>query len=290
MPGPGRTSWKRRSGIKRIMNKLFKGALMALVAVLMLSSCRSSRPIIKEPLKAEGPEYLYSRLKESEFKFDWLSMKFSASYSDKHSSADFSGQVRIRKDSMIWITVSPALGLEMFRMVITNDSVKYINRLNKEYFAGDYALVSRFLQIDVDFDIMQSILLGNDFQFYETNNFRASIDELTYKLSTTGRRKIRKEAGVTSADPVVLLQNIWLDPSSYKIKKIDLKEYMKDNRKLTATYGDFQALNDQIYPSVIRFEIMAEETMKVKVKYEKVTINEPMTFPFSIPANYQLIR
>jgi hypothetical protein len=272
------------------MNKLVKGIFFAGAVILLLSACRSSRPMIKEPMKEEGPDYLYSKLKQSEFEFDWLSMKFSAGYSDKKSSADLNGQIRIRKDSMIWITATPALGLEMFRMVITTDSVKYLNRMSKEYFAGDYALVNRFLQIDVDFDMLQSIITGNDFQFYETNTFRASIDNLNYKLSTTGRRKIRKEAEDYNNDPVVLLQNIWLDPSSYKIKKIDLKEYMKDNRKLTATYGDFQALNDQIYPTEIRFEITAEETFKVKINYEKVTVGEPMTFPFSIPENYQMIR
>lgn len=272
------------------MIKIFKRIGMMGLVILALSSCRSTRPLIKEPLKEQGPEYLYSRLKQSEFRFDRLSMKFTASYSDKKSSADLNGQIRIRKDSLIWITASPAMGLEMFRMVITTDSVKYLNRMNKDYFAGDYALVSRFLQIDVDFDMLQSILLGNDFQFYETNNFRASIDNLNYKLSTTGRRKIRKEAEAAKNDPVILLQNIWLDPSSYKIKKIDLKEYMKDNRKLTATYGDFQALNDQIYPSDIRFEIQAEEKSKVRVKYDKVATGEQMTYPFSIPPNYQRIR
>jgi hypothetical protein len=272
------------------MNKHFKGIILLCTAVMLMTACKSTRPLIKAPLKEEGPDYLYSRLKESELHFNWLSLKFDASYTEKKKVTDFKGQIRIRKDSLIWITVTPALGIEAIRMVITNDSVKYVNRLNKDYFIGDYALVSKFLQIDVDFDILQAIILGNDFQFYDTNTFRASIDNLDYKLSTTDRRKIRKEAEDASTDPVVLLQNIWLDPESFKIKQIDLKEYMKDNRKLSGSYENFLPLENQLYPSTLRFDITADDIIKIKINYNKVTLNEPMTFPFSVPENYERIK
>ena len=272
------------------MNKLYRGILLAGAAILLMSSCKSTRPLIKAPLKEEGPEYLYNKLKENELRFDWLSVKFDASYIEKRNSTDFKGQVRVRKDSLIWVSITPALGIELFRMVITTDSVKYVNRFNKEYFVGDYALVSRFLQIHIDFDILQSLILGNDFQFYETNSFRASIDNLNYKLSTTGRRKIRKEAEDANSDPIVLLQNIWLDPESFKIEKIDVKEYLKDNRKLSATYGDFKGIENQLYPSALQFDIQAEDMIKININYSKITLDEPMTFPFSIPENYKRIR
>lgn len=272
------------------MNRLFIGILLLGSAILLMTSCKSTRPLIKAPLKEEGPEYLYSRLKDNELRFDWLSAKFDASYSGKKNSSSFKGQVRVRKDSLIWVSITPALGIELFRMVITADSVKYVNRFNKEYFLGDYALVSRFLQIHIDFDILQSLILGNDFQFYESNSFRASIDNLNYKLSTTGRRKIRKEAEDANIDPIVLLQNIWLDPGSFKIKKVDVKEYLKDNRKLSATYSDFLGLENQLYPSALNFDIQAEDMINIKINYSKVTLDEPMTFPFSIPGNYKRIR
>jgi len=272
------------------MSKAGTGILLLFAAFLALSSCKSTRTVIKAPLKEQGADYLYSQLKENEFNFNWLSAKFDASYSDRKSSADFKGQVRIRKDSVIWVTISPALGIELFRLVITQDSVKYVDRFNKEYFSGDYALVSRFLQIDVDFDILQSLILGNDFQFYEANTFRASIDNLEYKLSTTGRRKIKKEAEAASSDPIVLLQNIWLNPETFKITRIDVKQFMKDNRKLDAFYGDFLQVGSETYPSALNFHILAENPFDLKINYSKIGLDEPMAFPFSIPGNYRRIR
>jgi hypothetical protein len=272
------------------MNNILRTIILSVAAISLLSSCKSTRPLIKAPLKEEGPDFLYTNLVQNEFQSDWYSVKFDASYTDKKNTNDFKGQIRIRRDSLIWITITPALGIEMFRMIITNDSVKYFNRLNKEYFTGDYALVSEFLKIDIDYDILQALLLGNDFQFYETNSFRASIDNLEYKLSTTGRRKIRKEAEETSDDPIILLQNIWLNPESFKITRTDVKEYMKDNRKLQASYSDFVALDNQLYPSRLQFDIMADDVIKLKVSYTKVALGEPLAFPFTIPDSYQKIK
>jgi hypothetical protein len=272
------------------MNRSFPLILLVLAGILLLASCKSTRVAYKAPLKEEGPDYLYAKLKDNEFRFDWFSARIDANYQEKKSSSDFSGQIRIRKDSLIWVTISPALGIEMMRLLVTNDSVKYINRFSKEYFIGDYALVSRFLQIDIDFDILQALLIGNDFQFYETNSFRADVDFPEYRLSTTGRRKIRKEAETTGVNPVVLLQNIWLNPETFKITRVDLKEYMKDNRKLEANYSEFVRINGSEYPSRLNFNIQAEEMVRLRMGYSKVSTNEPLSFPFSIPGSYRRIR
>lgn len=264
--------------------------MLIFASVLLLSSCKTPRTIIKAPLKEEGPEYLYSKLKENEFHYEWLALKFDAKYTENKGSTDFKGQIRARKDSVIWVSISPALGIELFRLIITNDSVKYVNRFNKEYFAGDYALVSRFLQIDIDFDILQSLLLGNDFQFYENNTFKADVDFPEYRLSTTGRHKIRKEAENLGTDPIILVQNIWLNPESFKITRIDVKQFMKDNRKLEAYYGEFDKVEKETYPASLNFNITAENPFSLRINYSKAVLNEPMTFPFSIPGNYKRIK
>ena len=76
------------------MNNIIKGLILLSTCMLLLSSCKSTRPMIKAPLKEEGPDYLYSKLKESELKFEWLSLKFDASYTEKRNKTDFKGQIR----------------------------------------------------------------------------------------------------------------------------------------------------------------------------------------------------
>ncbi|HAR20844.1 MAG TPA: DUF4292 domain-containing protein, partial [Cytophagales bacterium] len=40
--------------------------------------------------------------------------------------------IRIRKDSVIWISVNPALGIEVVRALITKDSIFVIDKIHKD--------------------------------------------------------------------------------------------------------------------------------------------------------------
>jgi hypothetical protein len=262
--------------------------LLLLVAVVMVS-CKTPRTVIKAPLKEEGPDYLIGKLDESELQFNWMSAKFSASYALDRKVTEFSGQIRIRKDSVVWVSITPAMGIEMIRLKITTDSVMFMNRFSKTFFIGDYSVVNEFLQTNLNFDILQAFIIGNDFQFYDNASFRASIDNMQYKLSTTGRRKIKKEAASSDTGPLVLVQNIWLDPESYKISRVDVKEYQKDNRKFEANYSEFIEMDKQLIPTLINVNVTSEHLQEIMISYSKIVLNEAFNFPYSVPDKYQQI-
>jgi hypothetical protein len=257
---------------------------------LLLISCSPVRKALKEPIREEGPEFLFAKLKESELKYDWFSAKFSADYENNGQEHSFNGQIRIRKDSLIWISLTPMLGIEAVRLMITQDSVKFINRLNDTYFLGDYDFVNRFLNTNIDFDLLQAFLLGNDLQYYENGKFRATIDNREYKLSTAERSKLRKYVKSSEERLKIFIQNIWLDPATYKITHADVKEIRRDNIKLESFYGDFTPLEGQLFPGKMEYTIKAEHTIRVKADFSRMTINIAQQFPFKIPSNYSPLK
>jgi hypothetical protein len=261
-----------------------------LASLFFLSSCSPARIAMKAPIKEEGPDYLFAKLKEKELKFDWFSAKFSADYSNKGKENSFNGQIRIRKDSLIWISLTPMLGIEAVRLMISQDSVKMINRLNDTYFLGDYEYVNRFLNTNIDFDLLQAFLLGNDLQFYEDGKFRASIDGGEYKLSTGERSKLKKFVRNSQENLKIFIQNIWLDPVSFKITHADVKEIRRDNIKLESTYADFESLDNQLFPRKMTYTIHADNTILVKADFSKMSLNIPLQFPFKIPGSYQPVK
>ena len=46
---------------------------------------------------------------------------------------EFNAFIRLQKDKMIWISINALLGIEAFRAIITPDSVKVLNKLDKVY-------------------------------------------------------------------------------------------------------------------------------------------------------------
>jgi hypothetical protein len=258
--------------------------------IVTLSGCSTRRSLIKAPLKDEGPEYLFEKLQANQFKFQTISAKLNIGYKTDNKLFEFKGQLRMLKDSVIWLTFTQDLGIEIARIIITQDSVKFMDRFNKKYFIGDYAFVNDFLKTNIDFGILQGIILGNDFEYYENVKFKAQVDGNQYHLFTTERSKLKKYVRNSSDENRIFFQSIWLNPNTFKISQIKIKELTKDSKKLTAKYSNFEMTEGQLFPLTLIYELEAESPVQVEAKYSKIELNQPLTFPFKIPSNYESLN
>ena len=251
-----------------------------------ITSCKTKKSLIKAPLKEEGPEFLFGELKEKEFKFQTFEARFNIDYNENVRYLDFKGQIRIVKDSVIWISFNQDLGIEIARLLITADTVKYMDRFNKKYLITDYVFINNFLNTSIDFGILQSIILGNDFEYYDRAKFKTSVDGELYKLSTGGRSKLKKYVRNSNDAERIFLQSMWLNPETFKIIQLKMKELTKDSKKLVADYSDFENIDGQLFPTKINYLVEAEDAIKVKVHYNRIVLNQKMNFPFKIPSRY----
>jgi hypothetical protein len=174
--------------------------------------------------------------------------------------------------------------------MLTQDSVKFINRMNNTFFAGDYNYVNQYLNTNIDFDILQSFLTGNDLSFYENGKFRAGLENNSYKLATAERMKLKKFIRNKQEDLRILIQNIWIDPESFKITRADVKEIREPNIKLEARYSSFEKIEDQLFPKEMSFDISADNNLSVAVSFSKININKAQPFPFKIPQSYHPVK
>jgi hypothetical protein len=69
-------------------------------------------------------------------------------------------QIRIQRDSLIWFSLRHAIGLEVVRGLITPQTVKWINRLEKCYEQHDYKTLGQQLHIHCHYALLQAILLN----------------------------------------------------------------------------------------------------------------------------------
>jgi hypothetical protein len=275
--------------MKRNRFKLVFGLLFILI-LAGLQSCKTKRAIIKKPLKEQGETFLLEKMAASELDFESFSARCAVTViTDKKSKTDFRGQLRIQKDSIIWMSLSPALGIEVARLMITQDSIWFINRIDKTYFRGDYDFINSFFQTTVDFDILQALLLGNDMVDYEDENFRASIDAMDYRLSAN-RRAQKKKLLRDEESPNILVQNIWLNPDHFKIVKVNLKEFGEENKQLEVRYSRFGAVHDQLMAGMLEMLLQAEKKLQITMQYNGISIDESLKFPFNIPSKYDKMR
>jgi len=263
-----------------------------LILVVLLSACSTHRKAIKTPLKQLGVSYLIDKLDSNQLKYNNISSKFSASYTLGSKTTSFKGTIRIKKDSMIWLSIAPALGIELFRVQLTPDSVKFLNRLESSYFAGSFNYLNQLVNANINYQILQSVLLGNDFSTHDPSLYKAGLDNKQYKLSSI--EKYRNNRGIIDSLGFNLVQHIWLNPETFKISKHLIKEKKQKDKqkKIEVLYDDFKEINEQIYPRSILFTIVskAAKDIELSVNYTKTNLDQAIRFPFRIPSKYTPIK
>jgi hypothetical protein len=284
------------------MNKLiFKYSLFLLSSLFFIAGCKTTKQLTpvaeQKPVtqaqvadtiqKEANSAFLFSKMKENQFRFNRLIIKYSADYINNGEKTSFSGQIRLLKDSLIWISISK-FSIEGARLLITNDSIWFLNRMEENWMATDFSYINRFANNAVDFDMLQAFIAGNDFSYYETDKFKASMNGDEYKLSTVNRHKLKKYVRNQNDMLRILVQTLTLDPNTFKIKDVMVKE-VKENKKMRAEYLDYQQIGNQLFPGKINVSLHAEKEIKLNLEYNKVTLDEETNFPFKIPSSYQRV-
>lgn len=272
-------------------NRFFALSLLVFSIVTFFSSCTGSRKAVREPIKEQGAEFLMNKLKEHELKFQQLSAKFNVTYEVDNKKTNVSGNLRIDRDSIIWISITPVLGIEAVRFMLTPDSIKYINRLNNTYFLRDFVYINQLLNKTLDYDMAQAFLIGNDFSLYDSNSFKASVESQEYKLNTVNRRKLRRYVRRSEDDISIPIQSIWLDPVNFKISKVLLKEAERDSRKFEAQYAEFAEVDGKLIPTSLDFKVETDkQKIRIEITYSKIQLDQEQTYPFRVPESYSEIK
>ncbi len=95
--------------------------------------------------------------------FEWLTANLSIQAEDNGVLFDdLSGQLRMRQDSLVWLSVTATMGVEVMRAKVSSDSVWIVNRLEKTYLAEPLDTVSAQLGMPFSLPWIQTLLLDNN--------------------------------------------------------------------------------------------------------------------------------
>lgn len=144
-----------------LRNRAFIAFLTAVVAVL--ASCKTQQPItrILPVVGHKSPQGVLDASESHKLKFETLSFRAATEIKNEGKTQSFKSTVRIQRDSAIWISVSAIAGVEAARMLITPDTLKFLNRLENTYFIGPTTYLDSMVKVEMDFATLQAVLVGN---------------------------------------------------------------------------------------------------------------------------------
>lgn len=234
-----------------------------------------------------SPDSMQVLIRRAELDFSWFSARVGANTQVDQKSNSFTANLRIRKDSVIWLSISPALGIEVARVLITPDSLKFINRINGTYFKGDFRYLKSLLQTEVNFPMIQAVLLGNSYLHYSPESYLGENDSEGFVLSTLKKRKIKRETDLVI--PEILTQEIWYSRGTGKVTRMEMQDY-RPPRKFSVSYPLFDIVEGILLPKNLLVNANAEKLVKIELEYSKITLNKELNLPFGIPEHYEPMR
>jgi hypothetical protein len=265
--------------------------MLAVFVLIGLYSCKSSEKARRSSLEGKKTEYLIQQMKNNEFSFETFSARSVISVAQDGKKKTFKSNIRIRKDSAIWISITPLFGIEMARVLISKDTVKLINRLEKKYFVGDYEYINSTFNVDLEYEVIEAVLLGNPIAFEVDEKINFNIDKEDYYLGNLRKRKAKKADDkpkkIEKQKEEVI--SLWINQDNFRVDRFILSDLTAD-RFILGEYKSHLQIEDQWVPEYLHFELQSDQPAIVELQYSRVSLNQPLKFIFNISSKYEQIQ
>ena len=219
--------------------------------------------------KAHHSKIALSDLKIQQCDYTYFKAKSKINYTDAESNLTATLNVRIKKDSAIWLSVSVLA--EVMRTVITKDSVFFVQKLpHKTYKEFSIKELSKQTGVNMDYQLLEAIFLGN-LIVYDQKNIQIKQTESTIKT-------LEK---FTQFD----INNI-ISKTNHKVSEVIVNEKANGSRA-TINFSDHETTDKCDVPMKIAFDALinfsADSTISnhVDLEYSKVKfLEDALNMPF----------
>ena len=179
--------------------------------------------------------------------------------------------LRAKKDSILWFSLSPGLGIEAARGVLTLEGIKIKDRINGKDIDMSYKQFQESYGIRLSLLLFQNILLANPPHELSYRDRLVRVGK-TFELYQQ-RENIRYKSVISALHGKVLrLESVSTGNSG----------------RISATYPEFKEVDDQPFAHKVLIEMLLnlpdkpKSSTLVNLEINKVDLsNDPLSFPFN---------
>lgn len=276
-----------------------------LFLICCLVSCRTVKNItVHKEIPFITENKLFKNIYSNELVYNTLYVKRAdISVTLDKKSVSCKASLKIKRDSFIQVSVTLPLGIELGRVLLTPDSIKFIDSFNKKYFLGDYSYFYDKFDARLSYSCFQNMLTNVFFNLEECGGiilkdkkYKFDILGDYYQLSSVEEkalsRKIKKllKGKRINKDFALVMQKIDIDPVSFRPKKISLED-LEDNMGVSINYADYNDYSGKLFPGKIIFELLfAGNKTKLEIDFTKIEFDTEIEPNFRISSKYKPIN
>ncbi len=240
------------------MNKIIAFILSCLVI-----GCSTSKKSSYKNIKTEKKDVVYNVI-NNHTSFETFYAKCQTKYSSDDSNLNFKATVKIKKDSVIWISLSALFGIEVFQAIILPDSVVLVDKFNAKFFSGSISSLDAILNTSFDFYTLQNIITNQPLiDFNKKHNFNKSEKHYHFEFSDQDYIEVKKKN---------------FQPSFIKLHD--------GINEISVNYKNYRLLNSKLFPYSIALNAKKNKLLELNLDYIKVKINPKLNYLLTIPEGY----
>ena len=254
------------------MNNRFASCVFRLVLIVFFSlgfsSCSKKIISVATPSPPKTVDV-------EEIDFAYLHGRARMVYSENNKERDFRANIRLRKDSVIWMTLNLGV-VQVAKALINKDSITIVSTVEKQYYMFDYAELTKRLHFKIDYHMIEAAILGNLIHEKNVNDEISKDGTFDLLIQTIGDVKIKNVINTTTK----------------KIEKVDLSESSPGN-SLHIEYSNFQPLAERTFPYqsyiLVTFKTTSGGIINntIHLEFSKAEVGDKeLKFPFNIPRKY----
>lgn len=247
------------------MNRHIYNTFLTLITILIfLTGCKGKQTITGRQLPPIPTNGIVGNVLSTQPKFSTMNIsKADIRLNYGNYQFTFRSSVKMVRDSIIVASIQPAIGIEMFRIVLTRDNFTVIDKMNRRYAENPYEYLRLKYGINVSLNHFQELLSN---RLFRTVPDTATISEYCFTPVSTGDSAVIRDTTVLS-EQRSLYFTIARD---YRITAVAIG-HMDDTPDVQVRYAETRNFGNTSFPSLI--DVTASIPNKRPLSAE-ITINK----------------
>mgnify|MGYP001376822618 FL=1 len=266
---------------------------LILIIILGFSSCALKKEYVIGDGKRVTAKKIVKIINENEHEIKTFQARARIDYFRKNKVKTNTATIRILSGEKIWISAP----LGAIRLLITNDSIKYYNKLERNYIKTSFAYIENIIGLNITYEMLEKLLFGQPVLGLRPKDFAKKLNMENSQYEDKLRSYIFKK--LIDYEGTQLQGLFYINPYNFKLNSQKFFDYndktttsinadSNDNQKtFSINYKDYNSINKHIYPRKILFLDWNNKSINIDMK--SVIIDKKLNIPFRIPKGYSQV-
>ncbi len=201
--------------------------------------------------------------------------RVKANFNSPQGSGNAMLYIKMKKDSVIWISVTGPLNIEGARVLITPDSIKIINKYESSLQLSSIDQLQKLTKLPLTFSDLQNVILGRAV-FINGDSSGAAFEVKKDSIIITATNNLLTSVYSFTKNNLQLTESSFQTTNNPSVTGADI------------TYNNYSpadVMNFSIDRNII---ITGSSPSTIQLSFKEYNFNQPQSFVFTVSKNYRI--